>query len=196
MENKSVISCEELIKYMNEKTKSAVTIKSCGQDIDVTTTLSITAFNECVNRIVEMLYDENGSYIPNLKDFFIRVVILFAYTNVQFPSDFEEMMDEIYNLVYRTSFYNDVIKVINKDQYDALLAAIDTEVEYINNNNINRINQQISNLASGLETLGSQFTNMFGDVSEEDVNKLISAIENNAIDEKKLMEAYKSGGEE
>lgn len=190
MDNKNAISCEELINYMNEKTKSAVTIKSCGQDIDVRTVLPIDVFDECVNRIVEMLYDEVGNYMPNLKDFFIKVVILFAYTNVKFPSDFDDLVADIYDLVYRTSFYNDVVKVINQEQYKAMLEAVEIKINHINDNNIEKVNRQIAALTTGIENLGKQFSEVLGDISEDDVNKLLSAIENNTIDEGKLMKAY------
>ena len=189
-ENKTTISCEDLINFMNEENKTHKTIKSCGQNIDVTTVLSLEVFDAFVSNAVDMLYNEAGEYIPNLKDFVIRICTVFAYTNVAFPKDFDEVVREMFELMYGTNFYDAVVKVIDQGQYNAFLDAIDESIEYRNNTNIDRVNRQIESLANGIETLGEQFAGMLGDVSEEDVKKLISAVENNQIDEEKLIRAY------
>jgi hypothetical protein len=191
MENKNVVLYEDLVKHMNEKTKSTVTIKSCGQDIEVTPVISMYTFDNCVARIVDMLYDNEGNYIPNLKDFFIRIVLLFAYTNVKFPNDVEDILEDLYDLVYKTSFFHDVIKVANAEQVAAINAAVDAAVKYKNTSNVDKVNRQIAVLSEELDNLGKQFTSMLDGVSEDDVKKLMSAIENNAVDENKLMQAYK-----
>lgn len=190
MDNQNTVLFEDLIKFMNEKTKSTVTVKSCGQDIEVTPVISMSAFDNCVARIVDMLYDDDGNYVPNLKEFFIRIVLLFAYTNVRFPDDVGNVLSDLYELVYRTTFYNDVMKAASAEQVSEIRSAVDSIVEYHNQNNMDKVNKQISILSDGIENLGSQLVNVFGNLSDDDVKKLLSAIENNQIDEGKLMRAY------
>lgn len=190
MENKNVISCKDLIKFMNEKNKNTVIIKSCGQDIEVTPVLPLDVYSNCVDRIVEMLYDESGNYMPEFKDFFIRIVILFAYTNVDFPDDFDEIFRDLYELVYTTKLYDDVYKVVDKRQYETILEAVNSRIEYNNNNNISRVNHELVMMVDGLKSIGKQMQDIVGSISEEDVQNLMSAINNSSIDEEKLMKAY------
>lgn len=195
MENKNVVSCEDLINFMKEKTKSAVTIKSCGQDINVLPVLTLEQFNLFVQRVVEMLYDDDGTYNPAMKDFAIRINTVFAYTNVTLPEDLDEFMEDIYELLYKTSFYDDVCKAADKDQYSALISSIEEVVKYRNENSIDRVNKQIAMLSTNIESLGEQFANIIGDVSEGDIQKLLNAIDNNTIDEGKLIKEFVKVGE-
>ena len=190
MENKNAVSCEDLINFMKEKTKSAVTIKSCGQDINVMPVLSLEQFNMFVGHSVEMMYDDNNNFDPAMRDLAIRINTVFRYTNVTLPEDLEDYMEDIYELLYKTSFYDDVCKVIDKNQYTALINAINESVDYRNANAIDKVNNQIAILSNDIQALGEQFANVIGDVSNEDVQKLLNAIENNTIDEGKLIKEF------
>lgn len=189
-EEKTTILVENIIKAMNEEPKSRKSIKVCGQNIEVETILSLDVFDTFVTQAVDMLYSPDGEYIPNLKDFIIRICTVFAYTNVAFPNDFEEVARDLWKLMYGTNFFDLVLKAVDNGQYNAFLHAIESAVEYRNNNNIDRVNRQINELASGVNNLGEQLTDMFGNISQDDIDKLISAVENDKIDESKLIKAY------
>jgi len=190
-DNKTNISYDDLIMNMNDKTNITIkTIKVLGENIDVKTVLTMEEFEHALNGMLRLIFTEDGEYNAFIKDFAVRICTVFAYTGVIIPEDFTSEADDLYKLMYCTNFYDAVTGVINKTQYDVLLNALDEEINKQNYSNIDRVNRKVAELTSMIETLGKQFEDIIGDVSEEDVNKLLSAIENVNIDEKKLVEAF------
>ena len=187
--NESAVSYHDLIIKMEEKKTAAKSIKLLGENIEVKTVLSLTEFDSALSNMVTLMYDENGEYNPGAKDFVVRLCTVFAYTGVMMPEDLNAELGGLYDLMYGTNFYDDVVRVIDSDQYAALLSAFEDETGYRNQSNIDRVTRQVDELAAMIEGLGEQFRGIIGDVSEEDVQKLIGAIENNQIDEGKLVKA-------
>lgn len=83
-----------------------------------------------------------GSYRPELKDYFLRVAVLKTYTNITLPED-----DRRWDLVYGTPVFAMVAghdkrpvtfngweyddnEVIDVEQYEQIVAAIDKKVAY------------------------------------------------------------------
>lgn len=97
-----------------------------------------------VDSVCEGVVDtETGEYHPELKDYFLRVAVLNAYTNLTLPID-----DTSWNLVYGTPVFakvvgsdrlpvgfcgwdfDDITSNIDADQYMQILIAIDQKIEY------------------------------------------------------------------
>ncbi len=188
-ENKSNISYEVLIEKMNEKTTATKTIKVLGENIEVKQFLTAKEFDELFARIIALIYTD-GEYNPAVRDFVIRICTVFAYTSVEFPSNIEEYFADLYMLMYNTNFYDSVVNAIDDAQYSSLLNAVSEMIRYRNNTDISRVNSRIEQLIAMIEGIGGQFNDMLAGVSEEDINKLINAIQDGGIDEKKLVMAY------
>lgn len=189
-EMNTTISYGDLIKKMNEKTAATKSIKLLGENIDIKPTLSMDEFDSVLDSMVGLIYGGSGDYNAAAKDFVVRLCTVFAYTGVHMPDDISEELNGLYDLMYGTEFYDLVCKSINQAQYSALLGALEDEIDKRNNSNIEKVNKQVNALSEMIVGLGEQFKNALGDISEEDVNKLIAAIENNTIDEGKLVKAY------
>lgn len=89
------------------------------------------------------IYDAHtGSYKPELKDYFLRVAVLNAYTNLTLPED-----GRCWNLVYGTPIFAMVTgherrlvifggweyddnMVIDVEQYEQIIAAVDQKISY------------------------------------------------------------------
>ena len=73
---------EDLIKKMNEKNTGTKTIKALGENIEVTPVLTISEYESLVNRIINLVFDEGGNYLPAMEDFAIRLFTVLSYTFV------------------------------------------------------------------------------------------------------------------
>lgn len=191
MANKVEVSYEGLINTMKEKMETVTkTIKVLGENIEVKPVLTLEEYDTTLNRMVSLIFGSDDSYNAAAVDFVIRLCTVFAYTGVTMPDDIGENIDSLYDLMYGTDFYELVKKNINQDQYQSLLNAFREEVDYRNKSKIERVERRIDELSQIIENLGAQFADMMGDLSQEDVERLVAAIENNQLDESKLLKAY------
>lgn len=99
-----------------------------------------------VSGIVETVCDgvvdtETGAYHPELKDYFLRVAVIKAYTNIDLPDN-----EKRWNLVYGTPVFARVVGhenrsvffegrdyddgTIDVEQYEQILTAIDQKIAY------------------------------------------------------------------
>ena len=191
MANKVEVSYEGLINTMKEKMETVTkTIKVLGENIEVKPVLTLEEYDTTLSRMVSLIFGSDDSYNAAAVDFVIRLCTVFAYTGVTMPDDIGENIDSLYDLMYGTDFYELVKKNINQDQYQSLLNAFREEVDYRNKSKIERVERRIDELSQIIENLGAQFADMMGDLSQEDVERLVAAIENNQLDERKLLKAY------
>ena len=78
--------------------------------------LSLQEYMETVTKIVNDCQDDAGSIAVGLIDFSLRTNVIAAYANIELPSDIEEL----FNLVFRTTLYDTVCSVINSAQLQSI----------------------------------------------------------------------------
>lgn len=151
-----------------------------GINIEIKSTLSLKEMAQFVSHAVKACFSpEDGSYVPEAKDFAIRALIILLYTNITLPSNQEKM----YECLYGSSIVHVVTQELNKLQLDIILDAIDDKIEYLANTHTNEIGKQISKLGE----FGEQLSNMFNGITKEDINNIANAVGDGNIDEEKLM---------
>lgn len=144
----SVSELERLYKRCNDKEIFRLFVGE-GEDrfdFEVKHRLSTNDSTSIVTTVCDGVVDSaTGSYCPELKDYFLRVAVLKAYTNLTLPEG-----DRCWDLVYGTPIFAMVAghdkrpvtfggweyddnQVIDVEQYEQIVAAIDQKIVHILN---------------------------------------------------------------
>ena len=144
----SVSELERLYKRCNDKEIFRLFVGE-GEDrfdFEVKHRLNTNDAKSIVTTVCDGVVDSaTGSYRPELKDYFLRVAVLKAYTNLTLPKG-----DRCWDLVYGTpifamvaghdkrpvtfgSWEYDDNQVIDVEQYEQIVAAIDQKIAYLLN---------------------------------------------------------------
>lgn len=129
---------------------------------------------------------ENGSYAPELKSYAIRSIAIVLYTNIRLPVN----EDKIYDVLYGNGIWELVTANVDKEQFNDIMKAIDSKIEYLSYSNAEAINKQAEDLYSTIEELSQKIAVLFEGVKSDDVKNIVSSFANGGIDEEKLMQAY------
>ena len=186
MDNKSVVSCYDLIKNMNEKTINTKTIKTCGETIEVTQVISIDKFEELVSRIVAMCFNEDDEYLPEARDFVTRLGIVFAYTDVTFPESLSDIIGDLYMLMYSTDFYDSVKKAADSAQLEEVLTAVDYRIGA----KVKENTSFVGIAKKFLSDVTTQFNNVFSEGNMEMLGEFVDKIGSGDIDADKILEMF------
>lgn len=182
METK-MVSINAIEEVMKDRFSNGETIQWYGVEIEIKKTIDLRAMMEFVAQSVNNCFsDSDGSYIPEMKDFTIRACMIEKYTNVRLP----ENPVKLYKMMYETDLCDLVITRINRQQLDAIIDAINEKLEYEVNSAIKTIQKTYDDVVSLSESISEIFSN----ITNDDITALTKAIGNGKIDEGKLMEAY------
>lgn len=185
-ESNTTISYEDLINKMNEKNTGTKTIKVLGENIEVKPLLSMDEFEILVDRIVETVFNDNGDYVPVGEDFAIRLFTVMMYTGVIIPDDLSPVMDDLYNLMYETEFYDQVVKVIDDAQYSALLNAVHKTIreKNVKNNSVVHVMKEFMTKAY------DKLSEVLSEENIEALNSLVGEFENGNIGTESIVNAF------
>lgn len=158
-----------------------------GLEITITTSLPLQEMLAFADSVVKSCFHQTtGAYMPEVKDFAIRSNVLERYANFTMPSNIETQ----YDIVTNSGAYEEVLKHINAEQYCALMSAIDAKLQNAASASINEIFRQFNNVVSAFEDLETKVGAIYEGIDASDVTKLMGAISENGIDEKKIVAAY------
>lgn len=181
------VSVNAFEKAMKDNYTPSSEIEWNGVTITVKRNLSFGEMMEFVESVVQLCFaNETDRYIPEVKDFAIKTLILEKYANINMPQNIEKR----YEFVYFTDVVQAILSKVDRIQFNEIVQAIDTKLEYISNANIEAVNRQVTALYDTLQALESQFSEMFSGLDSDSVTKLVNAITDNQLDEEKLMKAY------
>lgn len=181
------VSVNAFEKAMKDNYTPSSEIEWNGVTITVKRNLSFGEMMEFVESVVQLCFaNETDRYIPEVKDFAIKTLILEKYANINMPQNIEKR----YEFVYFTDVVQAILSKVDRIQFNEIVQAIDTKLEYISNANIEAVNRQVAALYDTLQALESQFSEMFSGLDSDSVTKLVNAITDNQLDEEKLMKAY------
>lgn len=183
------ISINTFDKIAREIYKPTETFEWRGIEVTVRRTLSLKDTLEFVNNVVKACFSsEDGSYIPEVKDFAIKTCILEKYSNFSLPTNIEHK----YELIYFTDVIEAIYKYINFQQFNEIIASINTKISHLADANIEAVNKQINGLYSAFESLQKQIENIFGGISQDDLTKVINTLGSNSFNEENIVKAYLS----
>ena len=183
------ISINTFDKIAREIYKPTETFEWHGIEVTVRRTLSLKDTLEFVNNVVKACFSsEDGSYIPEVKDFAIKTCILEKYSNFSLPTNIEHK----YELIYFTDVIEAICKHINFQQFNEIIASINAKVSHLADANIEAVNKQMNGLYSAFESLQKQIENIFGGISQDDLTKVINTLGSNSFNEENIVKAYLS----
>lgn len=180
------ISITAFDKVMKEQAVGTVTKEWFGHEIQIKHTLPLTDMLGFVNDVVRSCFQDEGGYMPELREFAIKSGILTRYANFTLPDKVEHQ----YALLYNTSAVETVMANINKEQFDDILTAIDRKLEYLCDSNISAIEQQARDVITAMDDMGKKMSELFRDVTPEDIAKVTTAIADGQFSEERLVKAY------
>lgn len=184
MKKVSIRSIEEAVEG---KTQDTTTVEFNGLEINVKRILPFYDMIRFVRSVVDGCFkDDDGSYIPEVKNFLIRIYVLAYYSNINLPQNVEKQ----YEFAYTTGLFETVIGHIEPAQFADICDAIDENIEYIVESNNKEMQSQIVSVQNMIKELGEQLNGLFDGVGNEDINSIFGAIADRGIDEEKLMRAY------
>ena len=181
------VSITAMDKAISENIAKVTTIEWCGLEIEVT---RMIPFNEAVvlieNAAAACFANEDSSYMPYVLWPALRAGIIEAYTNITMPSNPEK----IYAFAYADGLYDKILANVNGAQIDDIISATIEMVKAAVDSKTSAISKEMSDIHSYLENLDSGLSDVLSGVGSEDLKKLISAVNNGALDEDKVVKAY------
>lgn len=187
MANSSRISVNAFERVMKDTYTPETSFEWNGIEVTIQKTLSLKDAMSFVQNVVSMCFAEDtNEYLPDVKEFAIKVAVLDHYTNFTMPSNIEKK----YALVYCTDAVEQVLVHINQMQYADLLLAINKKLEYCAKANIEAVHKQMDELYRQMDSLQENLSNMFAGISGDDIKNISSALLNGSFSEEKLVEEY------
>ena len=124
--------------------------------------------------------------MPEVKDFLGYINTVSYYSNVRLPDDIRHK----YDILIKTKILDVIIDKIDFSQYQTIARAIEDKIDNRLCVNEQLFNNKINAAMSTLETLINSIKDLFGGITQEDINNLLGAIKNSSLDEEKLVNAY------
>lgn len=161
-------------------------------DIKITVRPYLT-LSEMIQFVADVVHDsfigEDPVYYPEIKQFNIDRNIIEKYTNLEMPSD----ANELYTcMIIFQKLIERVKSKINRVQFDQIMKAIDERIDYVNSSRISDLTKQMNELYGMVDTIGSQFGSMFENIEASDIQNLVGALAGAQVDEEKIVSAITS----
>lgn len=184
--NEKKISINSLDKIIKENYNNTTTAVWYDVEVTIKKTLAFKDMLEFVNDVVMSCFQDKSGFVPEVVDFAIKSNILSRYANFSLPDKLEHR----YEIIYCTDAVEFVRQFINMEQLNEITASINKKISYLCNTNVMNIQKQIMELVSSFETMQQRTTDMFANLTPEDMAKVLSAFEDGKFSEEKLVEAY------
>ena len=180
------ISTEALEQVLEATYTPVSTTEWNGLELMVRRTITLAETMEFVKFVTDICFaDETNEYIPEVRDYAIKLFILEHYTNLELPKETENK----YAIIYQTDIIPTVLNMLDGQQFNDIIRAIDTKLDYMAESNIEAITKHMNEAMALIENFGKQFSELFGGVDQESMTKIVDSLAN-GIDEGKMMDAY------
>lgn len=180
------VTIGEFKNVMKENFENIITIDWHGVEVQVKKTISLVEMMSFVNEVVESCFDDEGDYMPEIMDFSIKSNILTRYANFTMPDN----LGARYTMIYVSDAIHAVYSLIDADQINEILAAIDRKINFLCSSDIAMARNQLKNIVVKFDEMHDQFGEIFDGLSTEDLSNMFRATSNNSIDEVELVKAF------
>lgn len=186
MANEEVkVTVEELENVYKKKYNAVDEFEWEGLILRVKHNLPLTNMMEFVSSVVQGCFDkDNGEYMPEARDFMTRYVTMLEYSNVELPSDVEQM----YRLMYCTDVYMQVISHVDSVQYNQILKAIDIKIKHQLKMSESAAIKQVNEVVASMSSLGESISKLFEGIQPGDFKSVVDAV-SNGVDTDSLVES-------
>lgn len=180
------LSISKIEKIMKETFVPEVCMEWNGEKLNIRHTLTLEEMLTFADSVTNSCFGEDGAYLPELKDFAIRVATLLSYADISLPEDPERK----YAICYRTDLFRTVQEHIELDQYNEMIHAIDEKIEHMAESNVQMIYRKADEAAEAISGMVEKVGALFENIDEQDLRNLVSAIGSGGLDEQKIVQAY------
>ena len=180
------ISVNAMDEIMNgyEATK---TVSWNGLDVVITKNLSLEDMLAFADSVVKSCFDQStGAYMPEIKDFVVRINVMERYANFTMPSKAERQ----YDVAMCSGAYEMILEHINTAQFYELMRAIDDKLKNAADANVQMVFKQFNDVVESFDGLQEKLGALFTGVDSADISKLIGAISEHGVSEEKVVQAY------
>lgn len=185
MDKNNRISYETFKKTVYEHYSGSHAVVWNDIEIMIKPVLSLKEMMTFVDNVVKMCFTEDAVYLPEAKDFAIKSCILEMYANFDLPRD----VSQRYELIYCSDIVTFVIEHINQIQLNEIVNSSNEKIANLAQANIEAMNKQMNDLYNAFNNLQSQISNVFDNISPDDIIKFSETIENFATKPDALSEA-------
>ncbi len=183
------VSINKLEKYVDDCKMELVPIELGELKFDIKPRLKLVEVMEFVSGVVSScLSEENSDYIPEAKDFSIRVNAFEYYTNLSLP----ENIDKKYDFVYGSDIFDIILENIDMSQFNEIMKSIDEHIRYTVGMRISDVHKEVNEMYTVLENLQAQFENVFQGINPDELAGFISSISGMNITEEGIVKAIKN----
>lgn len=180
------ISVNAMDEILNEY-ETTESIEWKGLDVAITKNLSLEDMLAFADSVVKSCFDQStGAYMPEVKDFAIRINVMERYANFTMPSKAERQ----YDVVMRSGAYEMILEHINMAQFYELMHAIDAKLQNAADANVQMVFRQFNDVVTSFESLQEKVGSLFAGVDAADIGKLINAMSEHGVSEEKVVQAY------
>lgn len=181
-----MISIEKMDEIMNDYFPAAETVDFHGEELTIQKRIPFALVCEMVKKVADACFDENGEFSPEVRDFALRLCCVEAYTNVRLP---EDNVEHQYEIVGRSDLWYVMMREIDSDQMDEINNAIQDRIDARLDANRAAFEHDVNKMLDAVNEIGKQVSDLFNNVSTEDIQKLVSALGENGVDEEKIVNA-------
>jgi hypothetical protein len=158
-----------------------------GIEVTITKNLPLEDMLAFADSVVKSCFDQTtGAYMPEVKDFAIRINVMERYANFTLPSKAERQ----YDIAMRSGAYEMILNHINIAQFYELMKAIDAKLQNAADANVQMVFRQFNDVVTSFEGLQEKVGALFAGVDPADIGKLMGAISNGSVSEEKIVLAY------
>lgn len=189
MANKNVISSKKMMDVVraNKKEYGVTTVDWNGMRVIIKRLIPLDDMVSMVENVVNSCFQgPENIFMPQYMDFAIRSNVIDLYTNIALPDNY----DDQYEIAYGTDIVETILANIDSSQFKDILRSINHKVDKKIDERVSMVDIGLSEAISKVNAIAEEVSKLFGDVTNEDIKKVVSAITSGKIDEQKLMAAY------
>lgn len=179
------ISINKLEKAVSKDYEPVIVARWRELDIEVSRALSFEQMLSFVKSVVDLCFDSEEGYLPEVKDFAVKRAIIENYTNVALPQN----VQKCYEVIYSSDIVQFIEQYIDEDQFFGMMNAVDEKIKYKVRNNIDKTNKMINDATAKLEDMERDIERVLAGVDGDSVGKMINAIASGTLDKDALAEA-------
>lgn len=179
------LSVNDLYKAAG-KTAQEVVVEVNGVSITVTPRLPFIVMKEAVARVADACFDDAGDYMPENKEFALRYVLFELYTNLTLPQNIERAYDVMFN----DDLYNSIIQSVDAAQWRDITGSVCERIRARLDFDRKQARESVRDVYESIKQLGENIAPIFENLTTEDVQNVMGAINGTEFDEKKLVSAY------
>lgn len=179
----SINAFEKAVKEYHENT---IVAEWNGLEITITHTISLQDMMSLVAEVAENCFLSDGQYIPEVMQPLLDCGVVEHYTNINLPSNLEAR----YELVARSGIMDFIMPKINSNQYNDIVLAVRDRIDYACDSNTAEFRRSVDKMTEFMTGIQEKITEMFGDISAEDVKKIFGEAGDTRSVEARVVDEY------